>query len=196
MHGQDYRVRVLESGATPGLRLQLQHACTAHYCIDSFTRPRGQPGVDYLLLNDGYEGDEPVENVSLTRGPQSPVETSFELGPEDSISQIVDPSLSRILTDEAQEISPVLTDDRISSQRRRGTANHWLWEQFEVTTLNQQTPLGGTSTTNMSYHLQRAHSLGISNDTKNQSTIMTMWKQKETKELSLGRAYKTTIYCH
>ncbi|KAK9489777.1 hypothetical protein V1508DRAFT_426964, partial [Lipomyces doorenjongii] len=61
-------------------------------------------------------GDEPVENVSLTSGLQSPIESSFELGPEDSISQIVDPSLSRNLTDETQEISPVLTDDKISSQ--------------------------------------------------------------------------------
>ncbi|KAK9388190.1 hypothetical protein V1515DRAFT_597989 [Lipomyces mesembrius] len=37
----------------------------------------------------------------------------------------------------------------------------------------------------MSYHLQRAHSLGVINDTKNtgQPTIMTMWKQKETRNL-------------
>ncbi|KAK9489758.1 hypothetical protein V1508DRAFT_427073, partial [Lipomyces doorenjongii] len=100
--------------------------------MEAFTRLRRQPGVDYLLLNDGYEGDEPVENVSLTSGLQSPIESSFELGPEDSISQIVDPSLSRNLTDETQEISPVLTDDRISSQSTRGTANQWHWEQFEV----------------------------------------------------------------
>ncbi|KAK9489511.1 hypothetical protein V1508DRAFT_427807 [Lipomyces doorenjongii] len=78
--------------------------------MEAFTRPRRQPDVDYLLLNDGYEGEEPVENVSLTSG----------LQPEDSISQIVDPSLSRNRTDETQEISPVFTDDRISSQLALG----------------------------------------------------------------------------
>ncbi|KAJ8098463.1 hypothetical protein POJ06DRAFT_293262 [Lipomyces tetrasporus] len=79
-----------------------------------------------------------MENVSLASGLQSPIESSFELGPEDSISQIVDRPLSRNLTEEAQGISPVITDDVISSQPTRGTANHWLWEQFEVTTLSQQ----------------------------------------------------------
>ncbi|KAK9494991.1 hypothetical protein V1508DRAFT_411605, partial [Lipomyces doorenjongii] len=74
-------------------------------------------GVDYLLLNDGYEGDEPVENVSLTSGLQSPIESSFELGPEDSISQIVNPS------HHCKRSQAVLTDDRISSQFTRWTAN-------------------------------------------------------------------------
>ncbi|KAK9385237.1 hypothetical protein V1515DRAFT_540450, partial [Lipomyces mesembrius] len=81
------------------------------------TRSFRQPAVDYLLLNDGYEGEEPLENVSLASGVQSPIESSFELGLEDSISHIVDTPLSRNLTVEVQGISPVLTDDTSSSQR-------------------------------------------------------------------------------
>ncbi|KAK9484471.1 hypothetical protein V1527DRAFT_497503 [Lipomyces starkeyi] len=166
--------------------------------MEPYTRPRRQLPIDYVLLNDGYEGEEPMENISRASGLKSAIESSFELGPEDSISQIVDRPLSRNLTEEAQGISLVLTDDVISSQLSRGTANHWLWEQFEVTTLNQQNDqlitckhcrnwsikdsARSTSTTKMSYHLQRAHGLGVSNDTKNtnQPTIMTMWNQKQT----------------
>ncbi|KAK9321241.1 hypothetical protein V1517DRAFT_363231 [Lipomyces orientalis] len=164
--------------------------------MEGFTRPRRQP-----------EGDEPVENISLTRGLQSPIESSFELGPEDSISQIVDPSLSRNLTDEAQEISPVLTHDRISSQRPLITLNQqWKPKRSKMLSNDQlitckhcrnwsfKDSARSTSTTNMSYHLQRAHSLGISNDTKNQSRIMTITLREES--YSLGRAYKTAIYCH
>ncbi|KAK9247880.1 hypothetical protein V1506DRAFT_395488 [Lipomyces tetrasporus] len=106
--------------------------------MEPSTRSRRQLAIDYVLLNDGYEGEEPMENVSLASGLQSPIESSFELGPEDCISQIVDRPLSRNLTEEAKGISPVITDDVISSQPTRGTENHWLWEQFEVTTLSQQ----------------------------------------------------------
>ncbi|KAK9328153.1 hypothetical protein V1520DRAFT_282023 [Lipomyces starkeyi] len=191
--------------------------------MEPYRRPRRQLAIDYVLLNDGYEGEEPMENVSRARasGLKSPIESSFELGPEDSISQIVDRPLSRNLTEEAQGISLVLTDDVISSQPTRGTANHWLWEQFEVTTLNQQwkpkrskklrndqlitckhcrnwsiDPARSTSTTNMSYHLQRAHGLGVSNDTKNTTlpAIMTIIVREES--YSLGRAYQRAIYCH
>ncbi|KAK9339455.1 hypothetical protein V1521DRAFT_396411 [Lipomyces starkeyi] len=190
--------------------------------MEPYTRPRRQLAIDYVLLNDGYEEEEPMENVSRASGLKSPIESSFELGPEDSISQIVDRPLSRNLTEEAQGISLVLTDDMISSQPTRGTANHWLWEQFEVTTLNQlwkpkrskklrndqlitckhcrnwsiKDSARSTSTTNMSYHLQRAHGLGVSNDTKNtnQPTIMTVIVREES--YSLGRAYQTAIYCH
>ncbi|KAK9388191.1 hypothetical protein V1515DRAFT_579098 [Lipomyces mesembrius] len=94
--------------------------------MEPSTCPFRQPAVDYLLLNDGYEGEELLENVSLASDLQSPIESSFELGPEDSISHIVDRPLSRNLTEEVQGISPVLTDDMSSSQRIRGTANHWL----------------------------------------------------------------------
>ncbi|KAK9257077.1 hypothetical protein V1507DRAFT_447714 [Lipomyces tetrasporus] len=31
--------------------------------MDPPTRPRRKQAVDYLLLNDGYEGDEPMENI-------------------------------------------------------------------------------------------------------------------------------------
>ncbi|KAJ8098538.1 hypothetical protein POJ06DRAFT_257307 [Lipomyces tetrasporus] len=137
--------------------------------MEPSTRSRRQLAIDYVLLNDGYEGEEPMENVSLTSGLQSPIESSFELGPEDSISQIVDRPLSRNLTEEAQGISPVITDDVISSQPTRGTANHWLWEQFEPTRSKMlgndqlitckhcrnwsiKDSARSTSTTNMSYH--------------------------------------------
>ncbi|KAK9315805.1 hypothetical protein V1524DRAFT_428198 [Lipomyces starkeyi] len=84
--------------------------------MEPYTRPRRQLAIDYVLLNDGYEGEEPMENVSRASGLKSPIESSFELGAEDSISQIVDRPLSRNLTEEAQGISLVLTDDVFSSQ--------------------------------------------------------------------------------
>ncbi|KAK9482117.1 hypothetical protein V1527DRAFT_522258 [Lipomyces starkeyi] len=169
--------------------------------MEPYTRPRRQLPIDYVLLNDGYEGEEPIENVSRANGLKSPIETSFELGPEDSISQIVDRPLSRNLTEKAQGISLVLTDDVISSQPTRGTANHRLWEQFEVTTLNQQwKPKRSKKLRNdqlitckhcrnwsikdsANRHRQlTSHGLGGNNETKNtnQPTIMTMWNQKQT----------------
>ncbi|KAK9250451.1 hypothetical protein V1507DRAFT_467541 [Lipomyces tetrasporus] len=119
--------------------------------MEPSTRSRRQLAIDYVLLNDGYEGEEPMENVSLASG----------LQPEDCISQIVDRPLSRNLTEEAQGISPVITDDVISSQPTRGTANHWLWEQFENDQLitckhcrnwSIKDSARSKSTTNMSYH--------------------------------------------
>ncbi|KAK9334685.1 hypothetical protein V1521DRAFT_464211 [Lipomyces starkeyi] len=92
------------------------------------TCPRREQAVNYLLLNDGYEGDEPMENIFPATA-QSSIESSIGLGPEDSIRQIS-------LTDPVHdlEISPSLTASNIS-QRTRGTSNDWLWQQFEVTTL-------------------------------------------------------------
>src|SRR4051794_17226857 len=51
------------------------------------TRPRRQPVIDYLLLNDGYEEDRPAQRISLASSSQSTIESSIELEPEDSISQ-------------------------------------------------------------------------------------------------------------
>ncbi|KAK9387468.1 hypothetical protein V1515DRAFT_519569, partial [Lipomyces mesembrius] len=85
------------------------------------TRPRRKQAVDYLLLNDGYEGDEPMENI-LPATAQSSIESSVDLGPEDSISQIVSQSSSTALTVEVHdlELSPIWTASNIS-QRTRGT---------------------------------------------------------------------------
>ncbi|KAK9327447.1 hypothetical protein V1520DRAFT_393872 [Lipomyces starkeyi] len=153
--------------------------------MEPYTRPRRQLAI-------GRE--EPMENVSRASRLKSPIESSFELGPEDSISQIVDRPLSRNLTEEAQGISLVLTDDVISSQPTRGTVNHWLWEQFEHCRNLSIDSARSTSTTNMSY--QRAHGWGVSNDTKNTNlpAIMTIIVREES--YSLGRAYQTAIYCH
>ncbi|KAK9483576.1 hypothetical protein V1527DRAFT_521272 [Lipomyces starkeyi] len=116
--------------------------------MDPPKRPRRKQAIDYLLLNDG-------------------------------------------LTEEVHDLesSPIRTASDIS-QRTRGTSNNWLWEQFEITALSQQwrpkrskklryDPLisckhcqkwsikdsaTSTSTTNMSYHLQKSHGLPLDND--------------------------------
>ncbi|KAK9261429.1 hypothetical protein V1519DRAFT_445726 [Lipomyces tetrasporus] len=69
------------------------------------------------------------------------IESSLELGPEDSISQIASWLLSRFLIEEAQELdllSPILTDHCPASQRPGDSSNHWPWEHLEVTILDQQ----------------------------------------------------------
>ncbi|KAK9491895.1 hypothetical protein V1508DRAFT_328324, partial [Lipomyces doorenjongii] len=106
--------------------------------IDPPTRPRRKEAVDYLSLNDGYEGDEPMENILLDTA-QSSIESSVDLGPEDSISQIVFQPSSTGVTAEVRDLgsSPIQTVSDIS-QRTRGPTNNWLWEQFEITTLSQQ----------------------------------------------------------
>ncbi|KAK9319690.1 hypothetical protein V1517DRAFT_331674, partial [Lipomyces orientalis] len=178
--------------------------------MDPPARPRRKQAVDYLLLNDGYDGDEPIENLLQTRLSRvSSVESSVDLGPEDSISQIASQSFPEGLTEEVHDLesSQIQTDSNIS-QRTRGTSNSWLWEQFEITTLSQQwrpkrskklrndqlitckhcqkwsikDSARSTSTTNMSYHLQKSHGLPLGNDKVDatQPTIMTMWKRKET----------------
>ncbi|KAK9426946.1 hypothetical protein V1505DRAFT_381821 [Lipomyces doorenjongii] len=62
------------------------------------TRPRRQPAVDYLLVRRRGA----VQNVSVASGRQSTIESTLELGPEDSIGQIVYQPLSRTLIEEAQ----------------------------------------------------------------------------------------------
>ncbi|ODQ71383.1 hypothetical protein LIPSTDRAFT_74041 [Lipomyces starkeyi NRRL Y-11557] len=192
--------------------------------MDPPTRPRRNQAVDYLLLNDGYEGDEPtmMENI-LPGTAQSPVESSIDMGPEDSISQIGSQTVSTGLTAEAHDLesSPIQTASN-SSQRTRGTSNSWLWEQFEITTLSQQwrpkrskklrsdqlitckhcqkvsikDSARSTSTTNMSYHLQKSHGLPLGNDKEDttQPTIMTIIVREESH--SLGRADKAAVYRH
>ncbi|KAK9327210.1 hypothetical protein V1520DRAFT_62820 [Lipomyces starkeyi] len=102
--------------------------------MDPPTQPRRKQAVDYLLLNDGYEGDEPMLNI-LPETAQSSIESSVDLAPED-YSQIASLSSSTGLTEEVHDLesSPIQTASNIS-QRTRGTSNNWLWEQFEITTL-------------------------------------------------------------
>ncbi|KAK9249603.1 hypothetical protein V1507DRAFT_470162 [Lipomyces tetrasporus] len=132
-----------------------------------------------------------MENV-LPDAAQSSIESSVGLGPDDSISQISSQSVSTGFTEEVHDLesSPIQTGSN-SSQRTRGTSNNWHWEQFEITTLSQQwrpkrskklRDDQSTSTTNMSYHLQKSHVLPLGNDRADaaQPTIMTMWKRKET----------------
>ncbi|KAK9261559.1 hypothetical protein V1519DRAFT_467731 [Lipomyces tetrasporus] len=92
--------------------------------MDPPMRPRRKQAVDYLLLNDDTA--------------QSSIESSVDLGPEDSISQIASKSSSTGLTEEIHDLesSPIRTDSNFSL-RTRGTSNNWLWEQFEITTLSQ-----------------------------------------------------------
>ncbi|KAK9312827.1 hypothetical protein V1524DRAFT_385496, partial [Lipomyces starkeyi] len=106
--------------------------------MDPPARPRRMQAVDYLLLNGGYEGDEPMENV-LPDAAQSSIESSVGLGPDDSISQISSQYVSTGFTEEVHDLesSPIQTGSNCS-QRTRGTSNNWLWEQFEITTLSQQ----------------------------------------------------------
>ncbi|KAK9245225.1 hypothetical protein V1506DRAFT_265385, partial [Lipomyces tetrasporus] len=106
--------------------------------MDPPTRPHRKQAVDYLLLNDGYEGDEPMENI-LPDTAQSSIESSVGLGPEDSISQIASQSSSTGLAEKVHDHgSPLIPTASNSSQSTRGTSNNWLWEQFEITTLSQQ----------------------------------------------------------
>ncbi|KAK9257685.1 hypothetical protein V1519DRAFT_470390 [Lipomyces tetrasporus] len=158
--------------------------------MDPPMRPRRKQAVDYLLLNDGYEGDVLMENI-------------------DSISQITSQSSPTALSEEVYDLesAPVRTDSN-SSRRTRGTSNYWLWEQFEIRTVSQQwrpkrskklrydqlitckhcqkwsikDSARSTSTTNLSYHLQKCHGLPLGNDRESstQPTIMTIWKRKET----------------
>ncbi|KAK9481941.1 hypothetical protein V1527DRAFT_376415, partial [Lipomyces starkeyi] len=176
--------------------------------MDPPTRPRRKQAVDYLLLNDGYEGDELMENIWPDTA-QSSIESFVDLRPDDSISQIARQSSSTGLTEEVHDLesSPIRTASNIS-QRTRETSNNWLWEQFEITALSQQwrpkrskklrydqlitckhgqkwsikDSARSTSTINMSYHLQRSRDLPLDNDREiaTQPTIMTMWKREET----------------
>ncbi|KAK9254965.1 hypothetical protein V1507DRAFT_479741 [Lipomyces tetrasporus] len=144
--------------------------------------------------------DPPARPRRMQATPPSPV----GLGPDDSISQISSQSVSTGFTEEVYDLesSPIQTGSN-SSQRTRGTSNTWLWEQFEITTLSQQwRPKRSkklrmiTSTTNMSYHLQKSHGLPLGNDRADaaQPTIMTIIVREESH--SLGRGDKTTVYCH
>ncbi|KAK9250391.1 hypothetical protein V1507DRAFT_467764 [Lipomyces tetrasporus] len=49
--------------------------------MDPPMRPRRKQAVDYLLLNDGYEGDVPMENI-VPGTAQSSIESSVDLGQE------------------------------------------------------------------------------------------------------------------
>ncbi|KAK9327006.1 hypothetical protein V1520DRAFT_87642 [Lipomyces starkeyi] len=164
--------------------------------MDPPTRPRRKQAVDYLLLNDGYEGDEPMLNI-LPDTAQSSIESSVDLGPEDSISQIASQSFSTGLTEEVHDLesSPIQAASNIS-QRTRWTSNNWLWEQnynAQPTVVAKEVEdqlitckhcqkwsikdsARSTSTTNMSYHLQKSHGLPLGNDKEDdtQPTIMTM----------------------
>ncbi|KAK9335100.1 hypothetical protein V1521DRAFT_119936 [Lipomyces starkeyi] len=75
--------------------------------METLTRPRRQPAVDYLLLKDGYEERS---RCRMSRSPlahRSTIESSLELGPEDYISHIASQPLSR--SQEVDIVSPVLT---------------------------------------------------------------------------------------
>ncbi|KAK9249740.1 hypothetical protein V1507DRAFT_500368 [Lipomyces tetrasporus] len=153
--------------------------------MDPPMRPRRKQAVDYLLLNDGYEGDVLMENI-VPDTAQSSIESSIT-------SQSSPTALSEEVYD--LESAPVRTDSN-SSRRTRGTSNYWLWEQFEIRTLRYDQLITckhcqkwsikdsarSTSTTNLSYHLQKCHGLPLGNDRESstQPTIMTIWKRKET----------------
>ncbi|KAK9244230.1 hypothetical protein V1506DRAFT_542092 [Lipomyces tetrasporus] len=101
--------------------------------MDPPMRPRRKQAVDYLLLKwlrRGYEGDVPMENT-VPDTAQSSNESSVDLGPEDSISQITSQSSPTGLSEDVHDLesAPVRTDSN-SSRRTRGTSNDWLWEQY------------------------------------------------------------------
>ncbi|KAK9481586.1 hypothetical protein V1527DRAFT_522543 [Lipomyces starkeyi] len=144
--------------------------------MDPPTRPRRKQAIDYLLLNDGYDGDEPMENI-LPDTAQSSVESSVDLGPEDSISQIASQSFSTGLTEEWR------------SKRSKQLRNDQLITCKHCQKWSIKDSARSTSTTNMSYHLQKSHGLDTT-----QPTIMTIIVREESH--SLGRADKTTVYCH
>ncbi|ODQ74011.1 hypothetical protein LIPSTDRAFT_69539 [Lipomyces starkeyi NRRL Y-11557] len=117
--------------------------------MDFPTRPRRKQAVDYLLLNDGYEGDQPMLNI-LPEMAQSSIESSVDLAPED-YSQIASQSFSTGLTEEL-------------------TCKHC--QKWSI-----KDSCRSTSTTNMSYHLQKSHGLPLGNDKEDatQPTIMTIY---------------------
>ncbi|KAK9319811.1 hypothetical protein V1517DRAFT_369560 [Lipomyces orientalis] len=150
------------------------------------TRPRRKQAIDYLLLNDGYDGDEPMENI-LPDPAQSSVE-SFEVHDLES---------SPILT--ASKFLNALVGPRIG-----GGFGDNLKLQPSANINNLQT-LSGQSRILRDQHLQpicpiiyRGHGhglpLGFDNVDATQSTIMTTIVREESH--SLGRADKTTVYCH
>ncbi|ODQ70975.1 hypothetical protein LIPSTDRAFT_74497 [Lipomyces starkeyi NRRL Y-11557] len=75
--------------------------------MDFPTRPRRKQAVDYLLLSDGYEGDQPMLNI-LPEMAQSSIESSVDLAPED-YSQIASQPFSTGLTEEVHDLesSPI-----------------------------------------------------------------------------------------
>ncbi|KAK9330998.1 hypothetical protein V1520DRAFT_338938 [Lipomyces starkeyi] len=55
--------------------------------MDPPTRSRRKQAVDYLLLNDGYEGNEPMENI-LPDTAQSSIESSVDMYPRILVARL------------------------------------------------------------------------------------------------------------
>ncbi|KAK9319070.1 hypothetical protein V1517DRAFT_370031 [Lipomyces orientalis] len=114
--------------------------------MDPPTRPCRNQAVDYLLLNDGYEGDEPMENIAPVTA-QSRIESSIDLGPEDSISQITSQSFSTGSTAEWRpKRSKKLRNDQLKTYK--------LCQKWSI-----KDSARSTSTTNMSIVREESHSL-------------------------------------
>ncbi|KAK9254724.1 hypothetical protein V1507DRAFT_496933 [Lipomyces tetrasporus] len=110
--------------------------------MDPPTRPRRKQAVDYLLLNDGHDTA------------QSSIESSVDLEPEDSISQIASKSSSTGLTEEIHDLesSPIRTDSNISLRTRgsKKLRNDQLIACKHCQKWSIKDSARSTSTTNMS----------------------------------------------
>ncbi|KAK9487873.1 hypothetical protein V1527DRAFT_517407 [Lipomyces starkeyi] len=153
--------------------------------MDPPTRPRRKSAVDYIFLNDEY----------LARLGQSSIESSVDLGPEDSISQIASQSSSTGLAEEDHDLEslPISTASNSSQRTLEAKESKKLrYDQLMTCKHCQKWSIKDSSRSTSTTHI---HGVPLGNDSESatQPTIMTTIVRE--KSHSLGRASKATVYC-